>query len=184
MEYGEKQDADILLATDPDADRVGVAVKVGSRYELLNGNQIGALLLHYLITEKQKKNALCPTSTMIKTIVTSELGTEIATAAGLKTIDTLTGFKYISAKIKEFESDSHQSFLMGYEESYGYLIGEFVRDKDAVQTCLLNAEVAGVYKKHQKTLVDALEDIYQQYGYFKEGLESLTLAGREGMEKI
>lgn len=184
MEYGEKHDADILLATDPDADRVGVAVKVEGIYQLLTGNQIGALLLHYLITEKQKKQTLSDTATFIKTIVTSELGREIATKAGVKTMDTLTGFKYISAKIKAFETDPNQSFLIGFEESYGYLIGDFVRDKDAVQTCLVIAEVAAFYKKRDKTLVDALQDIYQEYGYFKEGLESLTLAGRDGMEKI
>src|SRR5699024_10874204 len=138
---GEKYNADILLATDPDTDRVGVAVKnKAGNYELLSGNQIGALLLHYLITEKQKKAVLAENATVLKTIVPSELGRDIATAQGLDTIDTLTGFKYISEKIKEFEETGERQFLFGYEESYGYLIGDFVHDKDAVQTCLLIAE--------------------------------------------
>jgi len=185
MEYGEKHDADILLATDPDTDRVGVAVrnKAGD-YELLNGNQIGALLLHYLITEKQKKGELAAGATVLKTIVTSELGRDIAEAHGLETIDTLTGFKYISEKIKEFEKTGDREFLFGYEESYGYLIGDFVRDKDAVQTCLLIAEAAAFYKAKNMNLNDALLEIFEEYGYYKEGLESLTLEGKAGVEKI
>lgn len=182
--YGEKYDADLLLATDPDADRVGVAVKKGNGYTLLTGNQIGALLLYYLITEKKQKQQLPKNATVIKTIVTSELGKDIATAHGLETIDTLTGFKYISEKIREFEADDNHTFLFGYEESYGYLIGDFVRDKDAVQTCLLIAEVAASYKLKQMTLHDALQDIFKCYGFYKEGLESLTLEGKEGVEQI
>ncbi|PXW85963.1 phosphoglucomutase [Pseudogracilibacillus auburnensis] len=182
MEYGKKLGADILLATDPDADRVGVAVQADGDYKLLTGNQIGALLLHYLIT--QKKNDLPKGATVLKTIVTSELGRDIAAAHGIETIDTLTGFKYISEKIREFEAQGDRSFLLGYEESYGYLIGDFVRDKDAVQTCLLLAEVAAYYKVKKMTLLDALSEIFKEYGYYLEGLESLTLEGREGVEKI
>ncbi|MBO1003212.1 phospho-sugar mutase [Pseudogracilibacillus auburnensis] len=182
MEYGKKHGADILLATDPDADRVGIAVRVDEDYKLLTGNQIGALLLHYLIT--QKKNDLPKGATVLKTIVTSELGRDIAAAHGIETIDTLTGFKYISEKIREFEAQGDHSFLLGYEESYGYLIGDFVRDKDAVQTCLLLAEVAAYYKVKKMTLLDALSEIFKKYGYYLEGLESLTLEGKEGVEKI
>lgn len=182
MEYGKKHGADILLATDPDADRVGIAVRVDEDYKLLTGNQIGALLLHYLIT--QKKNDLPKGATVLKTIVTSELGRDIAAAHGIETIDTLTGFKYISEKIREFEAQGDRSFLLGYEESYGYLIGDFVRDKDAVQTCLLLAEVAAYYKVKKMTLLDALSEIFKEYGYYLEGLESLTLEGKEGVEKI
>lgn len=184
IEYGKKMDADILLATDPDADRVGVAVKSGDDYTLLTGNQIGALLLHYLITQKAKQHTLPENSVVIKTIVTSELGRDIATAHGIETMDTLTGFKYISEKINEFEEQGNHSFLFGYEESYGYLIGDFVRDKDAVQTCLLIAEVAAYYKTKAMTLNDALHKIFETYGYYQEGLGSLTLEGKEGVEKI
>ena len=184
IEYGWKHDADILLATDPDADRVGVAVKDGDEYTLLTGNQIGALLLYYLITQKEKQQELPENAAVIKTIVTSELGRDIATAHGLTTIDTLTGFKYISEKIKEFKENGNHTFLIGYEESYGYLIGDFVRDKDAVQTCLLISEVAAFYKTKDMSLNDALNEIFQTYGYYQEGLESLTLEGREGVEKI
>lgn len=185
IEYGEKYNADILLATDPDTDRVGVAVRnKAGNYQLLTGNQIGALLLHYLIPEKQKKGELAKNATVLKTIVTSELGRDIAEAHGLKTIDTLTGFKYISEKIKEFEKTGERQFLFGYEESYGYLIGDFVRDKDAVQTCLLIAEAAASYKTKDMNLYDGLLEIFEEYGYYKEGLESLTLEGKAGVEKI
>ena len=184
MEYGKRLDADLLLATDPDADRVGIAVKNGTEYELLTGNQIGALLMHYLITEKQAQGTLPQNGAVLKTIVTSELGRDIAESHGLTSIDTLTGFKYISEKIKQFETTGEHEFLLGYEESYGYLIGDFVRDKDAVQACLLISEVAASYHKKGMTLVDALEEIFSTYGYYKEGLTSLTLEGRAGVEKI
>lgn len=185
IEYGKKHDAHLLLATDPDTDRVGVAVKNREgEYQLLTGNQIGALLLHYLITEKAKKNELLENATVLKTIVTSELGRDIAKAHGLDTIDTLTGFKYISEKIKAFENRGDRSFLIGYEESYGYLIGEFVRDKDAIQACILIAEIAAFYYTQDMTLYDALMDIFAKYGYYREGLKSLTLEGKAGVEKI
>jgi len=163
MQYGEKSGADILLATDPDADRVGVAVKNDQgKYEVLTGNQVGALLLHYLITQKKKQDDLPANATVLKTIVTSEMGRDIAAAHGLETIDTLTGFKYISEWIEEFETTGERSFLFGYEESYGYLIGDFVRDKDAVQTCLLIAEAAAYYKSKQMTLYEGLMELYEE----------------------
>lgn len=185
IEYGKHHNADILLATDPDTDRVGVAVKdKDGEYQLLTGNQIGALFLHYLITQKKKKDELPDNATVLKTIVTSELGRDIAQAHGLETIDTLTGFKYISEKIKEFEETGERTFLLGYEESYGYLIGDFVRDKDAIQACVLIAEAAAYYQTENKSLLDVLNNIFEEYGYYREGLESLTLEGKEGLERI
>lgn len=185
IQYGEKYNADILLGTDPDADRVGVAVRnLQGDFEVLSGNQVGALLLHYLVTEKQKKNELPTNATVLKTIVTSDIGRDIATAHGLETIDTLTGFKFIGEKIKEFEETKQNSFLFGYEESYGYLIGDFVRDKDAVQSCLLIAEVAAYYKTMDMTLYEGLLRIFEQYGYYQEALESITLKGKDGIEQI
>ncbi|MGJ9457970.1 phospho-sugar mutase [Oceanobacillus sp. CF4.6] len=185
IQYGEKYDADMLIGTDPDADRVGVAVRNSQgNYEVLTGNQVGALLLHYLITEKQKQGELASNATVLKTIVTSEIGRDIAAAHGLDTIDTLTGFKFIGEKIKEYEQTGERSFLFGYEESYGYLIGDFVRDKDAVQACVLIAEVGAYYKSKNMTVYEGLLDIFKQYGYYKEGLESLTLKGKDGVEQI
>ncbi|EIT85994.1 phosphoglucomutase [Fictibacillus macauensis ZFHKF-1] len=185
IEYGEKQGADLLLATDPDADRVGVAVKnTEGEYVVLTGNQTGALLLHYLVSERQKQNRLSPNGVVLKTIVTSELGAAIADAYHLTTIDTLTGFKFIGEKIKEFEQSKEHTFVFGYEESYGYLIGDFVRDKDAVQACLFAAEVAAYYKKQGKTLYEALLDLYETYGYHYEGLQSITMKGKAGAEQI
>ncbi|WP_112181934.1 phospho-sugar mutase [Paraliobacillus zengyii] len=185
IEQGKKNGADILLATDPDADRVGVAVKDESgNYQVLSGNQVGALLLNYLITEKKRQGKLSSNATVLKTIVTSEIGRDIATKHGLETIDTLTGFKFIGEKIKEFEASSEKSFLFGYEESYGYLIGDFVRDKDAVQSCMLIAEVAAYYKAQGKTLYQGLLAIFEEYGYYYESLQSLTLKGKDGAEQI
>src|SRR5699024_8334759 len=182
---GEEIDADILLATDPDADRVGVAVRNDQgRFEVLTGNQVGALLLNYLITQKKANGTLDENATVLKTIVTSELGSDIAGDHGIDTLDTLTGFKYIGEQINEFERTGDRSFLFGYEESYGYLIGDFVRDKDAVQTCLLIAEVAAYYKTRSMSLFDGLQELFETYGYYQEDLESMTLKGKEGIEQI
>ncbi|ADU31902.1 phospho-sugar mutase [Evansella cellulosilytica] len=184
ISYGEKIDADILMGTDPDADRVGVAVKnAEGKYQVLTGNQVGALLLHYLLEQKKKKGELDRNYKVLKSIVTSEIGRKIADQYGIETIDTLTGFKFIGEKIKEFESDERK-FLFGYEESYGYLIGDFARDKDAVQSCLMAAEVAAYYKSKGKTLLEGLNDIFEEVGYYKEDLESLTLKGIKGVEQI
>lgn len=185
IQYGGKYEADILLGTDPDTDRVGVAAKnKQGKYEVLTGNQVGALLLHYLITEKKKLNHLPENATVLKTIVTSEIGRAIAASHGIDTIDTLTGFKFIGEKIQEFDETGEQRFLFGYEESYGYLIGDFVRDKDAIQGCLLIAEVGAHYKSLNKTLFDGLLSLFENYGYYKESLESLTLKGKEGNGEI
>jgi phosphoglucomutase len=182
---GKKLDADLLIATDPDADRVGVAVKnPEGEYVVLTGNQTGALMLHYLLSEKKAKGMLPENGVVLKTIVTSEIGRAIAESYNLTTVDTLTGFKFIGEKIKEYEESGKHSFLFGYEESYGYLIGDFARDKDAVQACLMAAEVGAYYKSKGKTLYEALIDVFAEYGYYQEGLESLTLKGKQGAEQI
>ncbi|MBE6185439.1 phospho-sugar mutase [Heyndrickxia ginsengihumi] len=185
MKYGKEIDADLLLGTDPDTDRLGVVAKnKDGEYQVLTGNQTGALLLHYLLTQKKQQGTLPDNGIVIKTIVTSEIGRDIAKSFGIPTLDTLTGFKFIGEKIKEYEQSGEYTFLFGYEESYGYLIGDFVRDKDAVQSAVLAAEVAAYYKAQGKTLYDGLLDIFAEYGYYKESLSSLTLKGKEGSEKI
>ncbi|WP_088014241.1 phospho-sugar mutase [Gottfriedia acidiceleris] len=181
IRYGKEIDADVLIATDPDADRLGIATKnENGEYVVLTGNQTGALMLHYLLSQQNvPSNAL-----LLKTIVTSEFGQVIASKFGVKTIDTLTGFKFIGEKIKEYEQTNEYSFLFGYEESYGYLIKPFVRDKDAIQATVLAAEIATYYKTKGMTLYEGLNSLYEQFGYYLEGLKSLTLKGIEGTEKI
>ncbi|WP_400243473.1 phospho-sugar mutase [Niallia sp. JL1B1071] len=185
IRYGKEIDADILLATDPDADRLGVAVKdLSGEYTVLTGNQLGALMIEYLLSEKKEKGILPENGVIIKTIVTSEIGRTVAKAYGIPTIDTLTGFKFIGEKIKEFEQTHEHTFLFGYEESYGYLVGDFVRDKDAVQSAIFAAEVAAYYKAKGLTLYEGLLEIFEKYGFYQEGLESLTLKGKDGAEQI
>ncbi len=180
MELGREKAAKLLLATDPDADRLGVAVWAGEDYQLLNGNQLGALLLHYILSTREiPKNAA-----MLKTIVTSEFGTAIAKYFNVETFSLLTGFKFIAEKIAEWEKTGDYRFMFGYEESYGYLAGDFVRDKDAVQIALLTAEMAAYYDEQGKTLLDALHTLYEQFGYYQEALISKTFDGIEGQKKI
>jgi phosphoglucomutase len=185
IQYGKEINADILLGTDPDSDRLGVAVKNNQgEYIVLTGNQTGAIMLHYLLSQKKEKGILPENGIVLKTIVTSEIGRAIAESFGLKTLDTLTGFKFIGEKIKEYKQTGEYQFQFGYEESYGYLIGDFVRDKDAIQAALFVTEVAAYYKAQEKSLYDALLEIFEEYGYFKESLESLTLKGKDGAEQI
>lgn len=185
IQYGEKENADILIATDPDADRVGIAVKNDQgQYTVLTGNQTGALMLEYILSQKKAKGMLPANGVFIKTIVTSELGRAIASHYGIKTVDTLTGFKFIGEKIKQYEAEKSKTFLFGYEESYGYLIGDFARDKDAVQAALLAAEIAAYYKAQGKTIYEGLIEIFEKYGYYREALASLTLKGKQGQEQI
>nr|WP_309138050.1 phospho-sugar mutase [Lysinibacillus fusiformis] len=184
MKLGGQVGADLLLATDPDADRLGVAVRDGDSYELLTGNQLGALLLHYILTTKQQHGTLPQNGVMLKTIVTSELGTHIAKKYDVATVNTLTGFKYIAEKIAEYEQTGEYSYLFGYEESYGYLIETFVRDKDAVQVALKVAEMAAFYEKQGYTLLDQLENLYKGYGYHKETLLSQQFEGKNGQEEM
>ncbi|KIO66629.1 phospho-sugar mutase [Caldifermentibacillus hisashii] len=185
IKYGKEIDADILLGTDPDSDRLGVAVKnAEGEYQVLTGNQTGAIMLHYLLSQKAEKGLLPENGIVLKTIVTSEIGRAIAESFGIPTFDTLTGFKFIGEKIKEYEKTGKHTFLFGYEESYGYLIGDFVRDKDAVQAAIFAAEVAAYYKAQGKSLYDALMEIFEKYSYYKEALSSLTLKGKDGAEQI
>lgn len=182
---GKKIDADILIATDPDADRLGIAVKNSEgEYVVLTGNQTGSLLLHYILTQKKEKGTMPANGVVLKTIVTSELGRNIASSFGVDTIDVLTGFKFIAEKIKAYEESGEYKFLFGYEESYGYLIGDFARDKDAVQAAMLAVEVCAYYKKKGMSLYEALQSVFEEYGYYQEGLRSLTLKGKEGAELI
>lgn len=182
LDTGKKVDADILLATDPDCDRVGVFVKHNDEYFNLNGNQLGSLLVNYLITTNRKKISEMTDPYIVKTIVTSELGSKIANKYGIKSYDTLTGFKFIGEKINEFSGK--KDFLMGYEESYGYLVGTHARDKDGVGSTLLICEMAAYYFNMKKTLIDVLQEIFEEYGFYKEELISLTLKGQEGILKI
>jgi len=184
MKLGVQVGADLLLATDPDADRLGVAVKNRDSYELLTGNQLGALLLHYLLSTKQQLGVLPSNGVMLKTIVTSELGTQIAEKFGVTTVNTLTGFKYIAEKIAEYEQSGDYSYVFGYEESYGYLIETFVRDKDAVQVALKVAEMAAFYAKKGQTLLDGLQSLYKQFGTYQEALVSQVFEGKNGQEEM
>ncbi|KXI83494.1 phosphoglucomutase [Bacillus cereus] len=182
---GEKVEADVLIATDPDADRLGVAVRNhDGEFQVLTGNQTGALMLDYLLSQKKENGTLPENGVVLKTIVTSEIGRTIAKAYGLDTIDTLTGFKFIGEKIRQYEESGQYEFQFGYEESYGYLIRPFCRDKDAVQSVLFACEVAAYYKSQGKTLYDGLLEVFEKYGFFREDLVSLTLKGKDGAEKI
>ncbi|WJE15263.1 phospho-sugar mutase [Halobacillus sp. ACCC02827] len=182
IDYGAKIGADVLMATDPDADRLGVAAPdADGNFKVLSGNQTGALMLDYLLG--QNKN-LPDNGLLIKTIVTSEFGRVIANSYGVKSIDTLTGFKFIGEKIREFEQSGEFNFLFGYEESYGYLVKDFARDKDAVQAALLAAEVAAYWKNQDKTLWEALHELYEKHGFFLEDLQSMKLEGKSGAAAI
>ncbi|GAA0605794.1 phospho-sugar mutase [Virgibacillus siamensis] len=182
IEEGKKSNADVLIGTDPDADRLGVAAKDDAgKYRVLTGNQLGSLLLDYILSHSDK--AILTNGRLIKTIVTSELGRKIAAKYGVETIDTLTGFKFIGEKIRQFDATG-ETFVFGYEESYGYLISSFARDKDAVQAAILACEMAYYWNKQGKTLHDALHDLFEKHGFYLEGMSSLTLKGKEGSEKI
>ena len=177
--------ADLVIATDPDCDRVGVAVKtLNGEYELLTGNQIGGMLTNYIIEGLKEKNELKSNSTLIKTIVTSEFGADIAKSNNIEVLNVLTGFKFIGEKIKLFEENNEKTYLFGYEESYGYLVGTHARDKDGVVASILISEMAAYYYANGKSLYEGLMDLYEKYGYFKEETISLTLSGIEGLAKI
>ena len=177
----EQIGADIILGTDPDCDRVGIAVNTKDGMKLLTGNQVGALLVDYVI--KMNKDQIDETSTVVKTVVTSELGSTIAKANGCRVVETLTGFKFIGEQMGICEKTGNK-FVIGYEESYGYLVGMHARDKDAVVSSMLICEMACYYKNQGKTLVDVMEDIYAEYGYYLDKLDNFTLKGIDGLEKI
>ena len=181
----KEQGADVVIAVDPDADRMGTAVRQPSgEYQLLTGNQIGAVLLNYLLTAKKDAGTLPANGALVKSIVSSEFAADIAKNFGVETINVLTGFKYIAEQIQHFEDTNEHTFLFGFEESYGYLVKSFARDKDSVQATVLLAEVAAYYKSLGKTLYDGLQELFEQYGYFVENTKSLTFAGVDGAEKI
>ena len=181
----KSEGADLVIATDPDCDRVGVAVKTTTgEYALLTGNQIGAMLTNYIIESSKEENKLDPKATLVKTIVTSEFGADIARANNLDVINVLTGFKFIGQKIKSFEESGDKTYLFGYEESYGYLVGTHARDKDGVVASLLISEMAAYYYDKGMSLYEGLQELYKKYGYFKEKTISLTLKGIEGLAKI
>ncbi len=182
IEKAKEIGGDLVLGTDPDCDRVGIAVKHGDEYVLFTGNQTGALLVNFILT--MKKDSLSSKSTLIKTIVTSELGAEIGRSFGLQVEDTLTGFKYIGDKINKYEATGEREFVIGYEESYGYLVGTHARDKDAVVSSMLICQMAAWYKNKGMTLVDGLNEIYDKYGYYLDKLDSFTLKGKDGAERI
>lgn len=184
IEQAEGWGGDIIVGTDPDADRMGAVVRHNGEYRILSGNQSGALMVNYLCSRLKDQGELPANGVVIKTIVTSEMGAKIAESYGLRVMNTLTGFKYIGAKMTQFEQSGEHAFVFGYEESYGYLAGTYARDKDAVVAAMLICEAAAYYKQQGKTLIDVLEDLYREHGYFQEQLESRTLKGKEGMEQI
>lgn len=182
LEQAKRANADLVIGTDPDCDRVGVGVLHNGEYTLLTGNQTGALLVDYYL--KFKKQSLNPKSTLVKTIVTNDLGAEIARKNGLNVVETLTGFKYIGDQITKYEKTGENEFLIGYEESYGYLVGTYARDKDAVVASMLICEMAAYYKKNKMTLVDALNVLYSEYGFYLDALDSFVLKGKDGASRI
>lgn len=180
---------DIVLGTDPDSDRVGIAVKTTDGYQLMSGNQVGALLMNFILTHTDMSKYQHPA--VVKTVVTSELGADIARKHGISVFSTLTGFKFIGEKINQFEQakrngnkERDYDFLFGYEESYGYLAGTHSRDKDAVVSSLLICEMAAEAKANGKTLLDEMNTIYAEYGYYRDALDSFTLKGKDGLENI
>lgn len=182
MEMPEAKDVDIIIGTDPDCDRVGVVGRnAEGEFVVFTGNQTGALLVDYFL---KTRTELPANKVVIKTIVTSELGGIVAKANGAEVVDVLTGFKYIGEHMTEYEATGEKTFAFGYEESYGYLAGNYARDKDAVLASALVCEMADYYKKQGMTLYDALEGLYQKFGYFIEGIQSMTLEGIEGKKQI
>lgn len=184
-ELGRKVDADVLVATDPDADRLGVEIRqADGSYRNLSGNQIGAIIAKYILEAHKTAGTLPKNAALAKSIVSTELVTKIAESYGAKMFNVLTGFKFIAEKIQEFEEKHNHTYMFGFEESFGYLIKPFVRDKDAVQAVLIVAEIAAYYRSRGLTLADGIEEIYKEYGYFAEKTISVTLSGVDGAAKI
>ena len=184
-ELGREVDADVLLATDPDADRVGVEVRqADGSYWNLSGNQIGAIIAKYILEANKQAGTLPANAALAKSIVSTELVTKIAESYGATMFNVLTGFKFIAEKIQEFEEKHNYTFMFGFEESFGYLIKPFVRDKDAIQAVLIVAEIAAYYRSRGMTLADGIDEIFKEYGYFAEKTISVTLSGKDGAEQI
>ena len=184
-ELGREVDADVLLATDPDADRVGVEVRqADGSYWNLSGNQIGAIIAKYILEANKQAGTLPANAALAKSIVSTELVTKIAESYGATMFNVLTGFKFIAEKIQEFEEKHNYTYMFGFEESFGYLIKPFVRDKDAIQAVLIVAEIAAYYRSRDMTLADGIDEIFKEYGYFAEKTISVTLSGKDGAEQI
>lgn len=182
IQQARTENADLVLGTDPDCDRVGIAVLHNGEYVLMTGNQVGALLVDFVLSNR--KDELNEKSTLVKTIVTSEVGADIARSYGLQVVDTLTGFKYIGEQIGKYEINGDKEFVIGYEESYGYLVGAHARDKDAVVSSMLICQMAAYHKNNGRTLVDALNQIYEKFGFYFDALDTFVLKGKDGAEKI
>jgi len=185
IELAKKNDVDLIIGTDPDCDRVGIVVRDSEGiYRTLTGNQTGALLVEYILQARKERGQLPSNGIVVKTIVTTELATAIAKAYGVATMSLLTGFKYIGEKMTEFGQTGEYSYLIGFEESYGYLVGDYARDKDGVVGTMLIAEMAAYYRTKGMTLYEALQNIYKKYGYYYENTLSFTMPGKDGMEKM
>ncbi|MGG7143705.1 phospho-sugar mutase [Clostridium nigeriense] len=185
LKMAKEENPDVIFATDPDCDRIGVVVKDSEgEYRVLTGNQTGLLLTQYILDALKEEKKLPDNGVVIKTIVTTDGAKKIAEAYNIELMEVLTGFKYIGEKIQGFKENNDKTYLFGFEESYGYLAGDFVRDKDAVIASMLIAEMTLYYKEKGKSLYDGLIDLYEKYGYFKEALVSFELKGKEGAEKI
>lgn len=184
LKLANEIDADLIIATDPDADRVGVVVKNNTEYTFLSGNMIGILLTDYILKQKKEKCMISSKSTIISTVVSSNMTEKIAKSYDVNYINVLTGFKFIGEKIKEFEKTNSNEFIFGFEESYGCLAGTYVRDKDAIVASMLICELAAFYKAKGLNLYDALNELYKKYGYFKEGIHSITLKGIDGIKNM
>ena len=186
IKYAKEQNADIVFGTDPDSDRLGVVVRLDDgSYNVLNGNQIGALLCEFILRTRKAQGTLPKEGAVVKSIVSTEMIRAITKDYGIETIDVLTGFKFIGEKIKEFEAEGKfDKYVFGFEESYGYLKGSYCRDKDAVVASMLITELAADLKAHGKTLYDGLIDLYEKYGYYLENVQTKTLAGIEGLAQI
>lgn len=185
IEMAKSNDVDVIVGTDPDCDRVGVVVRdKNGEYQALTGNQTGALLVNYILSSKKEKGTLPSDGVVIKTIVTTELAAAICESYGIEIMNVLTGFKYIGEKMTEFSELKNHTYLIGFEESYGYLVGNHARDKDGVVATMLIAEMAAYYKTQGKSLYEALLDIYNEYGFYAEKTVSFTMPGKDGMERM
>lgn len=184
LEYAKKNDADLILVCDPDADRMGVGVKHNGEYVVLTGNQSGSVEIEYICSQLTKQNKMPENPVMFNTVVTSDLGEKVAADYGVTTEKTLTGFKFIGEKVAKYEITHEKNYVFGYEESYGSLIKPFVRDKDAPQACLMLAEACAYYKQEGKDLVDVLDSLYDRHGTYEESQVALTLSGEAGANRI
>ena len=185
IEMAKENDVDVIIGTDPDCDRVGIVVRdADGVYRTLTGNQTGALLVEYILRSKQEQGTLPKDGVVIKTIVTTELAAEIAKSYGIETMNVFTGFKYIGEKMTEFAEKKNHTYLIGFEESYGYLIGTHARDKDGVVASMLIAEMAAYYKTKGMSLYEAMQEVYKKYGYFAEQTNAYTMPGKDGMERM